>query len=370
MDEQKNGMDQAAQDSAPQAAPEGMPPVPPAPEPVAPQPGEPQQVNFDPQTGQPVAPQPAEPQQANFDPQTGQPLNQPPAPEPAAPQPQQNFDPQTGQPLNQPPAQPQQNFDPQTGQPVAQQPVSTGSWQATQTGAPQGYAPQPQYGFDPNTGAPVVPQQPKKSKSGLVVGIALAALAVVAIFLVVTFVVPGIGGGSPEQAVEAVVAERLDAFKNGDDDAIEEVSDIINDGWMDLAYGSTLEDCGTDSTEYARVMLDGFDYTIDGVDVDESAGTAEVEVTVTSRDVFEVIDNFEYMLDAYQSSDEYAYTTIDQDLERYGTMLIEAANNAELSSDNSFTLTLEEDGDGEWELDEDTWDVEIDWLFNTVGSRY
>lgn len=350
MDEQKNGMDQAAQDSAPQAAPEGMPPVPPAPEPAAPQPSEPQQVNFDPQTGQPVVPQPAEPQQ-NFDPQTGQPLNQPPAPEPAAPQ-------------------PQQNFDPQTGQPIAQQPVGTGSWQAPQAGAPQGYAPQPQYGFDPSTGAPVVPQQPKKSKSGLVVGIALAALAVVAIFLVVTFVVPGIGGGSPDQAVEAVVAERLDAFKNGDDDAIEEVSDIINDGWMDLAYGSTLEDCGTDSTEYARVMLDGFDYTIDGVDVDESAGTAEVEVTVTSRDVFEVIDNFEYMLDAYQSSDEYAYTTVDQDLERYGTMLIEAANNADLSSDNSFTLTLEEDGDGEWELDEDTWDVEIDWLFNIVGSRY
>ena len=60
-------------------------------------------------------------------------------------------------------------------------------------------------------------------------------------------------------------------------------------------------------------MLDGFDYTIDGVDVSESSGTAEVSVTVTSRDVFEVIDNFDYMLEAYQSSDEYAYTTYEQD---------------------------------------------------------
>ena len=324
MDDQMNGMDQSAQDPTPQV-PQGMPPEPPAP-----------QQNFDPQTGQPVAQQP-----------------------------QQNFDPQTGQPVAQ---QPQQNFDPQTGQPVAQQPYSTGSWQAAQPGAPQGYAPQPQqYGYDPNAASPVMPQQPKKSKTGLIVGVALAALAVVAIFLVVTFVLPG-GGGSPEQAVEAVVTERLDAFKNGDDDAIEEVSDIINDGWVQLTSGSTLEDCGTDSTEYARVMLDGFDYTIDGVDVSESSGTAEVSVTVTSRDVFEVIDNFEYMLEAYQSSDEYAYTTYEQDFERYGAMLIEAANNADLSSDNTFTLQFTEE-DGEWELDEDSWDVEIDWLFNIVGSR-
>ena len=281
----------------------------------------------------------------------------------------QDSTPQMPQGMPPEPPAPQQNFDPQTGQPVAQQPYSTGSWQAAQPGAPQGYAPQPQqYGYDPNAASPVMPRQPKKSKTGLVVGVALAALAVVAIFLVVTFVLPGGGGASPEQAVEAVVTERLDAFKNGDDDAIEEVSDIINDGWVQLTSGSTLEDCGTDSTEYARVMLDGFDYTIDGVDVSESSGTAEVSVTVTSRDVFEVIDNFDYMLEAYQSSDEYAYTTYEQDFERYGTMLIEAANNADLSSDNTFTLQFTEE-DGEWELDEDSWDVEIDWLFNIVGSR-
>ena len=281
----------------------------------------------------------------------------------------QDSTPQMPQGMPPEPPAPQQNFDPQTGQPVAQQPYSTGSWQAAQPGAPQGYAPQPQqYGYDPNAASPVMPQQPKKSKTGLIVGVALAALAVVAIFLVVTFVLPGVGGGSPEQAVEAVVTERLDAFKNGDDDAIEEVSDIINDGWVQLTSGSTLEDCGTDSTEYARIMLDGFDYTIDGVDVSESSGTAEVSVTVTSRDVFEVIDNFDYMLEAYQSSDEYAYTTYEQDFERYGTMLIEAANNADLSSDNTFTLQFTEE-DGEWELDEDSWDVEIDWLFNIVGSR-
>ena len=35
-------------------------------------------------------------------------------------------------------------------------------------------------------------------------------------------------------------------------------------------------------------------------------------------------------------------------------MLIEAANNADLSSDNTFTLQFTEE-DGEWELDEDSW---------------
>lgn len=175
----------------------------------------------------------------------------------------------------------------------------------------------------------------------------------------------GDGAVDSEQAVRAAVAERLDAFKNGDAAAIDEVAGIIDGGWAQLMDGPTFAACGGDPDEYARIMLDGFDYTIGGVAIDPASGTASVEVFANVRDVFQVIDGFEAMVDEYQASDEYATSTLEEDNQRYAEMLIEAASNAGYSSRYAFGLTLTE-VDGTWTIDEDAWDTEIDWLFNIV----
>ncbi len=173
------------------------------------------------------------------------------------------------------------------------------------------------------------------------------------------------GAADSEQAVRDAVAERLDAFKNGDAAAIDEVAGIIDGGWAQLMDGPTFTACGGDPDEYARMMLDGFDYTIGGIAIDPASGTATVEVFANVRDVFQVIDGFEAMVDEYRASDEYATSTLEEDNQRYAEMLIEAAGNAGYSSRYAFTLTLTE-ADGAWTLDEDTWGTEIDWLFNIV----
>lgn len=173
------------------------------------------------------------------------------------------------------------------------------------------------------------------------------------------------GAADSEQAVRDAVAERLDAFKNGDAAAIDEVAGIIDGGWAQLMDGPTFTACGGDPDEYARIMLDGFDYTIGGIAIDPASGTATVELFANVRDVFQVIDGFETMVDEYRASDEYATSTLEEDNQRYAEILIEAAGNAGYSSRYAFTLTLTE-ADGAWTLDEDAWDTEIDWLFNIV----
>lgn len=173
------------------------------------------------------------------------------------------------------------------------------------------------------------------------------------------------GAADSEQAVRDAVAERLDAFKNVDAAAIDEVAGIIDGGWAQLMDGPAFTACGGDPDEYARIMLDGFDYTIGGIAIDPASGTATVEVFANVRDVFQVIDGFETMVDEYRASDEYATSTLEEDNQRYAEMLIEAAGNAGYSSRYAFTLTLTE-ADGAWTLDEGTWGTEIDWLFNIV----
>ncbi|MBR5971012.1 MAG: hypothetical protein IK016_11830 [Lachnospiraceae bacterium] len=150
---------------------------------------------FDPETGLPLTPpQP----QGGFDPMTGEPLGQ----QAAAPQPQGGFDPMTGEPLGQQaaPPQPQGGFDPMTGQPLGQQ-----------------MPPQPQGGFDPMTGQPLGQQMPprqqapvyggmqpqpqKNSKKGLIIGLVIGGVVLVAgLVVLILFLTGVIGGGSSSMA--------------------------------------------------------------------------------------------------------------------------------------------------------------------------
>ena len=166
---------------------------------------------------------------------------------------------------------------------------------------------------------------------------------------------------SEEQATLAAQAE-LDKLQNADPEALALVGAIVNEGFENQT-DETLEACGVDPEEYARIMLDGFSYTIDDVYVYESIGEATVYATVTCRDVFDLIDNYNYMLEAYMNSDDYAHTTYEEDCQRMGMIFIEAAEAAEMNDGYQMTIDLVYEN-GSWVVDEDTWESELDWLFD------
>ena len=369
------GVEEAGHVAVPEpvAAPAPVPETPAAPEaPVAPE--------------QPPAmpPQPPAAPEAPAAPET-EPVAEPePAPEaPVAPE----------QPAAQvPPAQPPTpDQNPWNAQPSIGH-TAPASWQVPQ----QSTQAAPSAGYTaPTQPAPQPPVQPqKKSNTGLIVGGIVGVLLAAVAIVLVAFVIPNLnkptastgdvtidepytdapsvddpsGGqdvpleGDQEAAVTAAAEAKLDGLANAEPDALVLIGDIANEGFENQTDES-FQDCGVDPQEYAQIMLEGFTYTIDDVYVYESIGEATVYATVTCRDVFDLIDNYNYMLDAYTNSDEFDKTTYEEDRQRMGMIFIEAAESAKMNDGYQMLIDLEYEN-GAWVVDDDQWESELDWLFD------
>ena len=367
---------------------QGMPPVP--------QPAESEQPAAPEQPVAPAQPTPEQPV-APAQPTPEQPVAEVPQPVPApAEQPA---------PASVPPAwsaagMPQPPVTPAAGTTQAA-PGATqqASWQVPQSQPapeqPPAYAQPPAAGYAAPAQAdmptPVQPQ--KKSNAGLIVGGIVGVLLVVVAIVLVAFVIPNLNSpsastgdvtvdepaepdapaddpaepsvpadGDAEALVTAAAEAELDKLKNADPEALALVGDIVNEGFENQT-GETLETCGVDPEGYARIMLENFSYTIDDVYVYESIDEATVYATVNCRDVFELIDNYNYMLEAYVNSEDYQYTTYEEDCQRMGMIFIEAAESAGMNGGYQMTIDLTYEN-GSWVIDEDQWESELDWLFD------
>lgn len=218
------------------------------------------------------------------------------------------------------------------------------------------------------------PHAPRRSGAGAAVVIAVIAAAVV---LVAAFVFlprvlssrAGWSGGVPaemtsfsEEGARSAASAALDTLVNADEGQLELIGDLVDEGFenqMDFPLAM----CGVNATDYARTMLEGFSYEIDEVHLDSSEETAYVTATVEVRDVFSMIDMFNELLATYTSSEEYQTSTVAEDLERIGYIFMEAARTAEMNDDYPFALELSYE-DGVWEVDEDAWEAELDYLFD------
>ena len=93
-------------------------------------------------------------------------------------------------------------------------------------------------------------------------------------------VLGGCSGTNPEEAIRADISSGLDELKNMDEETITEYADSLGDLGME-AYG-------IDNETIITAMVDGFDYTIDSVEVDGDTATATV--TVTSKSMSELMN--------------------------------------------------------------------------------
>lgn len=163
-----------------------------------------------------------------------------------------------------------------------------------------------------------------------------------------------------QEAVDALTA-RLDQYKSASDEAVAEIAALADKGFQEQT-GFTMADCGVDSAAYARAVLEGFDYEISLVSAYEGDADGFVSADVTCRDAWGVLDTLNAKISDYTSSDEYASTTQEQDMAKMGEMLMAAAQEAPLSDTNYFSVDLVNNGSG-WEIDQTSWDTEIDYLF-------
>ena len=162
--------------------------------------------NFDPQTGMPLNQQAVPPTApiVGYDPQTGAPIygNAPVNEAPVQPQYQQPVYTQPAQPQYQQPVY-EQPMQPQYQQPAYEQPIQPEQTQFTQTpqfiGKTQEFMQQQQMEDSMNAG-----NEPKKSRTGLIVGLIIAAIVIVAIAIAAIIFIPKFFGNDKDKVVSAI----------------------------------------------------------------------------------------------------------------------------------------------------------------------
>ena len=109
----------------------------------------------------------------------------------------------------------------------------------------------------------------------------LAPLMAVLVACVV--LLSGCGGPSIEELITEDLTTQFDEVKNGGDDFL---------SGLEEASGDEFEQLGIDPKEYAKTYLEGFDYKIGDVTVDEDKGVATAEVSITCKSMNKIVEDF------------------------------------------------------------------------------
>ena len=139
----------------------------------------------------------------------------------------------------------------------------------------------------PNLDAP----KPKKKKTGLIVGLIIAALAIAGIAFALTQMGSCSGIGDEGQ-IKAAVDSAMNDLAHPTEESKAELAEGISEGF-EMTAGFDLEDLGITADEYADWVLGGITYEVGETQFDAEKGTGTAAVTVNSRDMNSFNKNFE-----------------------------------------------------------------------------
>lgn len=181
--------------------------------------------------------------------------------------------------------------------------------------------------------APLVWRNVMKKK--LLLAPLMAALVVCVVLL------SGCGGPSVEELITNDLTSQFDEIKNGGDDFL---------SGLEEASGDEFEQLGIDPKEYAKSYLEGFDYKIGDVTVDEDKGTATAEVTITCKSMNKIVEDFATLyqekiaaLDTMPSED---------DLYKMAGQVMVDVTKAAKTKDTKVTFKYSANKDNEWSADD------------------
>lgn len=148
-------------------------------------------------------------------------------------------------------------------------------------------------------------------------------------------------GPSSEEVIREGLSEEFDMIvnKKGDDwdEMISDIEDEVDLSMFDI-----------DAEEFVSTLLDGFDYEITSVDVDEEDDTAVAHVTLTSKSMKDVMDALNQASEDFMS-DPSNYTGLSEDevYKKVGEMMMDAIRGVK-TRDVDVDLECERDDDGNW----------------------
>lgn len=163
------------------------------------------------------------------------------------------------------------------------------------------------------------------------------------VVLVCVLFLSGCGKDKAEQIISDDISSTFDALciKEGD------TYDTMKSGFCEAFQDTS----GIDEEELFDSLLNGFDYTIDKVVLDEDGKRATVTVTVTCKTIDSVITKWISKLDAL---DKATFDGMDEnEMSAYANdILMQSINEAKLVS-STFEINYAINGEGAWDLAED-----------------
>ena len=151
----------------------------------------------------------------------------------------------------------------------------------------------------------------------------------------------GCGGPSVEELITNDLTSQFDEIKNGGDDFL---------SGLEEASGDEFEQLGIDPKEYAKSYLEGFDYKIGDVTVDEDKGTATAEVTITCKSMNKIVEDF-----ATQYQEKIAALDTmpsEDDLYKMAGQVMVDVTKAAKTKDTKATFKYSANEDNEWSADD------------------
>lgn len=167
------------------------------------------------------------------------------------------------------------------------------------------------------------------------------------------------------QKIVEDVAAMFEALENGDSTALQQIADIADQGfYSELDFH--MDDCGYSPMDYAKGMTSGFEYEVVSVVLDESDKTGWIGVDVDAKDVFDMLDKFNENIDAFDESGRANSMSEAEIKAELGRLLSDAVAATPVTDDVNYAMIDVEYVDGEWVVDMDSWDFEIDYMFGLV----
>ncbi len=144
-------------------------------------------------------------------------------------------------------------------------------------------------------------------------------------------------GQSNEQLIREKLTEELDTFKNQDESAMSSIATVMeNEG---------LNEMGIDSQEFAAAVLDGFDYSIDDVQV--NGDTANATVTIISKSSSDFTNRVNEVAQTLTADPDLASMTDEEKMNKLGEAVMQAFDETEIVTE---TATIE------YKLNDNMWE--------------
>ena len=158
------------------------------------------------------------------------------------------------------------------------------------------------------------------------------------------------GGPTAEELIRESLIQEFDELKGG-------VNDELLENMMKSADGS-FETLGIDGKTFAGAYLNGFDYSIGDIAVNDGGDHATADVTVKAKSIKGIIKSFQSAFEAKLGEmDLTALSNEDELVKLGGELLMQATKDAELKESN---IKLQYDLTGDtWTPDEDVFNAQI-----------